>query len=119
MSKKLLSGLPVLVGLILSVPCFAQNEITENQPVVGNIHDREALVQAKLKSNYDAGLIDSDELAKFQRDLDGICVQEDDLKSRAGGMTSGGRKEIEKKLDLLEGELAKHAGKGGAPKTSK
>lgn len=113
MSKRILSGLPVLLALVLNAPCFAQGEITENQPVVGDINTRQAQLQAKLKSNYDSGLIDSDELANFQRELDGIGVQEDDLKSRAGGMTSAGQKEIMKKLDLFEADLEKHSKHGG------
>lgn len=117
MSKKIFAGFPMLVALVLSAPCFAQNEITENQPVVGDINTRTKLLQTKLKTNYDAGLIDSDELAKFQRDLDGICVQEDDLKARAGGMTGAGRKEILKKLDLFESELDQHSKKAGTTKS--
>jgi hypothetical protein len=117
MSKKMFAGLPMLLALVLNAPCFAQNEITENQPVVGDINSRTKQLQTKLKTNYDAGLIDSDELAKFQRDLDGICVQEDDLKARSGGMSSAGRKEILKKLDIFESELDQHAKKAGSTKS--
>ena len=109
MSKRILSGLPVLLALVLNVPCFAQSEITENQPVVGDINARQTQLQAKLKSDYDGGLIDSDQLSKFQRDLDGIAVQEDDLKSRDSGLTEAGKKEIMKKLDVFEASLDKQA----------
>jgi hypothetical protein len=109
MSKKILSGLPALLVLMLNVPCFAQNEITENQPVVGDVNSRHAQVQNKLKSDFDQGLIDSDQLSLFQRDLDGIGVQEDELKSKDSGLTGPGRDAILKKLDQLEARLDKQA----------
>jgi len=111
MSKRILSGLPALLALVLNVPCFAQSEISENQPVVGDVNTRHAQIQAKLKSDYDAGLIDSDQLSRYQRDLDGIAVQEDDLKARDGGLTGAGAKDIMKKLDTFEADLDKHAKK--------
>src|SRR6516165_8151061 len=46
---------------------------------------------------------------KCQRDLDGIAVQEDDLKSRDSGLTEAGKKEIMKKLDVFEASLDKQA----------
>jgi hypothetical protein len=104
--------------LLFNAPCFAQNEIENNQPVAGDLHTRETAIQAKLKSKYDAGLLDADQLAKYQRDFDGICVEEDDIKSRGNGMTESGRKTIMKKLDNFEANLDKQTG-GEAKKSTK
>jgi hypothetical protein len=116
MLKKNLFGIQLVLMLALSLPSLAQEEITSNQPVVGDLNAREVKLQAKLKDNFNAGLIDSDELAKFQRDFDGICVEEDDFKSRGNGMTDSARKSIMKRLDLFEADLDRHTGKSVATK---
>ncbi|MBK9773348.1 MAG: hypothetical protein IPP57_21450 [Candidatus Obscuribacter sp.] len=107
------SGLALSLVMVLLVPASAQTQIDNNQPVKGVLHTREALLQLKLNGAYRAGLIDSNELAAFQRDFDGILAKEEDYKTRPSGMTSGGKQDIEKRLYLFEERLARHANKSG------
>jgi hypothetical protein len=82
--------------------------------VQGSLHTREAEIQNKLNKAFDAGNIDSNELASFQRDLDGILVKEDREKTKASGLTNSGFARISKDLDIFEGRLARHSTKLGA-----
>jgi len=116
--KNHLPGVVIVLTAMLNTPCFAQSEITNNQPVAGDLHTREAQIQSKMKANFDAGLIDSDELARLQRDFDGICVQEDDLRSRGSTITDSARQDILKKLDKFEADLDKRTKKGESSKST-
>jgi hypothetical protein len=116
MLKKSVLAVQVLLLAALNTPCFAQSEITNNQPVVGNLNDREKQIQAKMTADFQAGLIDADQLSILQRDFDGICTQEDDLRTRGSGMTDAGRKMISGKLDSFEVRLDKQANKSGTKK---
>jgi hypothetical protein len=111
MLKSKYSILVAAIGILLSAPGFAQDQIKDNQPIVGALHKKEAKIQAKLQADYRAGLIDSTELAKLQRDFDGICVEEDRLKTKGEGMTDAGRTLIMAKLDEFEVALDKRATK--------
>lgn len=117
MLRKNLLGMQFVIALAPSLPCLAQEEIMNNQPVAGELSGRESKIQAKLKDDYNKGLIDSDQLCIFQRDLDGICVDEDEIRSRAGGMTDGARKGIIKRLDFFEANLDKAAQKSDPGKS--
>lgn len=87
---------------------FAQNEISNNQPIARAMSDAEIRIQTKLKANYKSGLIDDTQLASFQRDFDGILVKEDNFKMR--GLTSGGQKTIDKALAAFEARLDRASG---------
>lgn len=111
MNKKLRLATPILSALLICAPVFAQSQLKNNQPIRGDLHTREATIQAKLKMDYKQGRIDSTELASFQRDLDGILVRENDFKGRADGLTDSGRETIFKSLDVFEARLDRHANK--------
>lgn len=112
--NKLSAIMPIFAILVLGTPGFAQNQLSNNQPIRGDLHGREAEIQARLKADFKRGLIDATELAAFQRDLDGILVKENDFKSRSTGLTDSGRETLMKKLDVLEGRIVRHAAKGRA-----
>jgi hypothetical protein len=121
MLKKILPGVSLaFAALLLNAPCFAQNEIENNQPVVGDLNKKEVAIQKKLQSKYDAGLIDADQLAVYQRDLDGISVKEDELKTRSSGMSDSAKKDIWNKLETFETNLEKQttSDKSKAKKTN-
>jgi hypothetical protein len=107
--------LPAAFAVSLSIPtcAFAQNSSQDNQPVVGTVHTREADIQRKMQLYFNQGLIDSNELARFQRDFDGICVKEDAARMKQDGLTGTARSVIMKKLDLFEADLDQHASKSG------
>jgi len=99
----------VSAALALSVlPSFAQNEISNNQPVTRSLSDEEIRIEAKMKLDFKNGLIDSNQLAEMQRDFDGILVKEDSFKAR--GLTDDGRKAIAEALCLFENKLDKASG---------
>jgi len=84
--------------------CFAQDEINQNQPVRGPLNKAEARIQSKLTTDYNKGLIDSTQLASFQRDFDGILDHENELKT-GGGMNKSGEEDIFKRLKAFETRL--------------
>jgi len=98
-----------LTAFAMSVmPSFAQNEISNNQPVSREMSAEEIRIEAKLKLDFKNGLIDSNQLAQMQRDFDGILVKEDSFKAR--GLTDDGRKAIGEALCQFESKLDKAAG---------
>jgi hypothetical protein len=107
MFKKLCLTMTVLCALGPSIPCFAQDEISDNQPVRGALNHRETHIQSKLTEAYNKGLLDSNELAEFQRDFDGILDKENALAS--AGMNEAGRNGILKELSAFEARLDKQA----------
>lgn len=111
--KLLQSSSLVAALLIAATPAFSQSQIDNNQPVQGSLHTREADLQNKLNAAYDAGNLDSTELAAFQRDLDGILVKESREKTKSTGLTDSGFERISKDLDIFEGRLARHTNKTG------
>jgi hypothetical protein len=108
----------VVTALMIGAPAFAQSQIDNNQPVQGDLHAREASLQAKLTAAFDGGLLDSTELSAMQRDLDGILTRESDFRNRSTGLTSGGHDALEKSLDLFESRLNRHADKTANVTTS-
>jgi hypothetical protein len=90
------------------LPGLAQNEVSNNQPLTRSLSANEIRIEAKMKQDFKKGLIDSNQLASFQRDFDGILVKEDSYK--AGGLTDAGKKTIETKLCAFEGRLDTSAG---------
>jgi hypothetical protein len=101
------------IGLSVCSYASAQNPAQNNQPVVGSVHKQEARIQRKLQQYYKQGRIDSNELARFQRDFDGICVKEDAARMKEEGLTDQAQSSLMKKLDLFEADLDKHAAKSG------
>jgi hypothetical protein len=108
----------VFAALMLGAPAFAQSQIDNNQPVQGDLHAREASLQTRLTAAFNGGLIDSNELASMQRDLDGILTRETDFRNRSSGLTSGGYDTIQKSLDLFEARLSRHSDKTDVVNTS-
>jgi hypothetical protein len=96
-------------ALVSLAPCLAQDEITNNQPVVGALNKTETRIQSKLTEDFNKGLIDSDQLGQFQRDFDGILDHENVLQT-GGGMNESGKKSILKDLSSFEARLDKQAG---------
>jgi hypothetical protein len=96
---------------VFGLSAFSQSQISDNQPVKGELHARETEIQAKLKAAYNAGNIDSTELAQFQRDFDGILTRENDFRTRSTGLTDSGKETIAKQLDTFEARLNRHANK--------
>jgi hypothetical protein len=90
------------------LPSVAQNEISNNQPATRNLSENELRIEGKMKADFKKGLIDSNQLASFQRDFDGILVKEDSFKAR--GLTDDGRKSIGQSLCDFEARLDKSAG---------
>lgn len=111
---KLVNFLALSIVVLSSAPVFAQNEITNNQPVVGHLNKDEARIQEKLTADFNQGLIDESQLTEFQRDFDGILDHESQLQS--AGMNEAGKKKILKDLTAFEARLDKQA---GLTKTSK
>jgi hypothetical protein len=107
MFKKVSLTMLVLSVLVPNTPCFAQGEISNNQPVRGSMGKNEARIQAKLKADYKRGLIDADQLAQFQRDFDGILDRENAIQS--DGMNTSGKKDILKDLTAFEARLDNQA----------
>jgi hypothetical protein len=95
-----------------TLPAFAQQQLSNNQPVTKVSTAVETRIQAKMKLDFKKGLIDATQLASLQRDFDGILSKEDSLKSRgqADGMTSGGNSKIVDELSAFEARLDKLAG---------
>jgi hypothetical protein len=104
--------------LLSLTPCFAQDEIDNNQPVKGALNKTETRLQSKLTSDYNQGLINSDQLCQFQRDLDGILEHENEMQTE-GGMNEAGKKRIEKDLSAFESNLDKAAGINESSKKAK
>jgi hypothetical protein len=101
-------ALAVLTASMTLMPAFAQNEISNNQPLNRNLSEDEVRIEAKLKLDFKKGLIDANQLAQMQRDFDGILVHEDAEKAK--GLTSDGRASIKKSLCEFECKLDKAAG---------
>lgn len=118
MLKKLCLTVLVLSAVVPFVPSFAQDEITNKQPVVGVLNKTEVRIQAKMTSNYHKGLINDGQLAEFQRDFDGILDQENQLQTGTG-MNASGKKTILKKLADFEARLDKAAALNKPAKKSK
>ncbi len=97
--------LPLAMAMQSSVS--AQNPTQNNQRVRGELHERETKLKDRLQLEYNAGRIDSNVLAKMQRDLDGICVKEDELRMQKAGFTDKDREDIYRKLDTFEEELGR------------
>ncbi len=100
--------LTVLTAAMTILPSLAQCEISNNQPVTRNLSADEVRIEGKIKLDYQQGLIDSDQLAQFQRDFDGILVEEDSLKSR--GLEGRGRLATRTALNKFEAKLDSSAG---------
>lgn len=99
----------IAICLMLSTSARGQNEITNNQPVVGVLNKTETRIQAKITSDYHTGLIDSDQLAQFQRDFDGILDKENEFQSSRSGMNAQKKQKILDMLAAFEARLDKQA----------
>jgi hypothetical protein len=95
-------------------PANAQYSVMKEQPAVGDLHAKEAQLEAELASAYKLGLIDPLELANMRRDLDAIRVKEESYRMSTSGLTSGGYAHIADRLALFEGNLQKHCSDKGA-----
>jgi len=116
MYKKLCLSVLVASALMSNAgACFAQDEINDNQPVKGPLNKTEARIRLKMQRDFKTGLIDSDQLASFQRDFSGILTHEEELKT-GGGMTKSGEESILKQLAEFEARLDKQAGLNKSPK---
>src|SRR5581483_8308001 len=91
-----------------ATPAFAQSY---EQTSVGTLHAKEAILDGRLTSAYNTGLIDSFELANMRRDLDAIRVKEDAYRMSNNGLTSGGYERIANRLDDFEARLMRHGTK--------
>ncbi len=116
MLKKLCLVASVVSVLAPCTPSFAQSEINNNQPVRGSMGKDEMRIQDKLKADYNKGLINSDQLADFQRDFDGILDRENAIQS--DGMNKSGRKDILRDLASFESRLDKQANLNRSPKST-
>lgn len=105
--RRLVVALCVPLAFAMQSGADAQNPTQNNQPVRGELHERETKLKDRLQVEYKAGRIDSNILAKMQRDLDGICVKEDELRMQKDGFTDKDREDIHKKLDTFEEELGR------------
>lgn len=105
------SSLTVLAlsALVSLAPCSAQNEITNNQPVVGSLNKTETRIQSKMTTDYHKGWINSDQLAQFQRDFDGILDKENVYQASRDGMTAERKAKILAELAAFEAKLDKQA----------
>jgi len=101
-------AITLFAASLTTLPSLAQTEISNNQPITRNLSENEIRIEGKMKADFRKGLIDSDQLASFQRDFDGILVKEDSYKS--GGLTNEGRKSVERSLCDFEARLDKSAG---------
>lgn len=117
MLKKLLITALVMTAVMPIAPGFCQSEITNNQPVKGVLNKDAERIQQKLKDAFNKGLIDADQNAELQRDLDGILTREDDLKSRGNGMNDAGKKDIAKQFAQFEARLDKQTNMTKGKKT--
>lgn len=95
-------------AVVSLAPCFAQNEIDNNQPVTGPLNKTEARLQSKLTADFNNGFIDEAQLSEFQRDLDGILDHENALLTE-GGINESGKKTLLKDLAAFEVRLDKQA----------
>jgi hypothetical protein len=100
--------LTILAASMTLLPCLAQNEIQNNQPLSRWLSADEARIEGKLQLDYKTGLIDATQLAAMQRDFDGILVQEDAWKSR--GLLGLGRARTAKALAEFERRVDESAG---------
>lgn len=92
-----------LAAAFFATPSFAQHSLLYEQPNVGDLHAKEAMLESKLTSAYNLGLIDPLELANMHRDLDAIRVKEDSYRMR--GFSSGGYDSIASRLARFEADL--------------
>lgn len=103
----------IVASFSINLPVSAQSSLEPNQPVVGNLHVVEANLEAQLKHDYNAGLIDPLELANMQRDLDVIKVKEEAFRMRKQGMTDEAEQKIADRLSEFQSRLlSKVADKG-------
>jgi hypothetical protein len=101
-------AMALLVVAMTALPSLAETTITNDQPLTRTLSENEIRIEAKMKLDYKKGLIDSYQLTNFNRDLDGILVQEDSLIDR--GLTADGWATIKKALCAFEARLDKSAG---------
>jgi hypothetical protein len=98
----------------VAFPANAQYSVMKEQPAVGDLHVKEAQLEAEMASAYQLGLIDPMELANMRRDLDAIRVKEESYRMGSSGLTSGGSARIADRLGMFEGNLQRHCSdKGG------
>ena len=98
----------LVINSLNPLPGFAQEQLSNNQPLTRETTEEEARIQAKLKLDFKQGLIDSTQLATMQRDFDAILVHEDDYKER--GMTDKRKRIIQSQLQAFEAHLDRSAG---------
>lgn len=102
-------GVTIAVGAVLSIgmPAQARYDFWNNQPQPGAIHQKENRIEARLQRDYNRGMIDSNEFAQMQRDLDGITVQEDEFRVDHNGLGANDQKCIQSKLNQFQQDLSR------------
>lgn len=91
--------------LTWTLPAQARFDYTDWQPQVGPTHATENNLEVQLNKDYTRGLIDENELAMQRRDLDGICVQEDQFRMEHEGLRQKDEKCIMSKLNQFQGDV--------------
>jgi len=103
----------VIAASSVAFPARAQYSVMKEQPAVGDLHAKEAQLEAEMASAYQLGLIDPLELANMRRDLDAIRVKEESYRMRPDGLTSGGYARIADRLTMFEANLQRHCSDKG------
>lgn len=94
----------------IGMPAQARYDFWNNQPQPGAIHQKENRIEARLQRDYNRGLIDSNEFAQMQRDLDGITVQEDEFRVDHEGLGPNDQKCVQAKLNRFQENLSRAEG---------
>lgn len=108
--KSAMSATMLAVAAVVSftLPSRAQYALDE-QPVVGQLHAKEAQLEAQLNRDYQLGVIDPFELANLGRDLDAIRVKEESYRMSRKGMTAHAFGKIFNDLEAFQANLDNRA----------
>lgn len=104
-SSKILAPLIVLSFMSVSAS-FAATPFTAHK-MTGPVQQRINDISREIQCAFDAGLINGYEMAQFQRDLDGIRMEDNYF--RTDSVSIPNNKTVMRKLSLLEEMLDSHA----------